>query len=174
MTATDVLVSVRKYDQSLHWQHVMVWLGVDEYGVWLGAPIGTVYRRGLEGPVYATQESRVMLFPHDAWWTALFLAAPARLDVYCDVATPSRWLHPGEVTMVDLDLDVCRTREGGVVLVDDEDEFAEHQVRYGYPPEVVAHATASADWLAASLSSGLEPFNSRYRRWFDTAGYSTG
>ena len=33
--------------------------------------------------------------------------------------------------MVDLDLDVIRMRDGGIL--DDEDEFAEHQVRYGYP-----------------------------------------
>ena len=38
---------------------------------------------------------------------------------------------------VDLDLDVVRGTDGPLV-VDDEDEFAEHQVALGYPPEVVA------------------------------------
>ncbi|WP_180935649.1 DUF402 domain-containing protein [Nocardioides ungokensis] len=33
---------------------------------------------------------------------------------------------------VDLDLDVVRGRTGRV-WIDDEDEFAEHRVRFGYP-----------------------------------------
>lgn len=36
--------------------------------------------------------------------------------------------------MVDLDLDVVRRFDGSAEILD-EDEFAEHQVRYGYPPE---------------------------------------
>ncbi|MEE1746349.1 DUF402 domain-containing protein [Streptomyces sp. JV184] len=165
MDADEVLVSVRKYDNSLHWHHSMVRLGEDEHGVWLGASIGTVYSKGAQGPVYATREARVMLFPRDAWWTALFQAAPARLDVYCDVTTPARWPHPGEVTMIDLDLDVCRIRDGGSVFVDDEDEFADHRVRYAYPPEVIARATATADLLRAALSADAEPFGSHWRSW---------
>jgi hypothetical protein len=88
MGEAEVRVVVRKLDGSLHWHHVMVWLGEDEFGVWLGAPIGTVYSKGGEGEVYATEERRVMLIPRSAWWTALFQAAPAHLDVYCDVTTP--------------------------------------------------------------------------------------
>ena len=42
-----------------------------------------------------------------------------------------------EVTMVDLDLDVVRLRADQRVLIVDEDEFAEHQVRYSYPAEVI-------------------------------------
>jgi hypothetical protein len=170
MDVAEVLVSIRKYDHSLHWQHAMVQLGEDGHGIWLGAPVGTVYRSGVAGRGYATRESRIMLFPRDAWWTALFLAAPARLDVYCDVTTPPTWPRPGEVTMVDLDLDVCRIRGSGAVFVDDEDEFARHRVRYGYPPDVVAHATASADWLKAALDAGVEPFNRHYRSWLDMIG----
>ncbi|MYS38983.1 DUF402 domain-containing protein [Streptomyces sp. SID4920] len=161
---------VRKFDGSLHWHHSMVWLGEDEFGVWLGAPIGTVYSKGEKAEVYATRERRVMLFPRDAWWTALFQAAPAHLDVYCDVATPSGWPHTGEVTMIDLDLDVCRRRRDGSVFVDDEDEFASHQKRYGYPYDVVTRAQGAAEWLSAALRSGAEPFGSRYRMWLGRVG----
>lgn len=158
---------VRKFDGSLHWHHSMSRLGEDEYGIWLGAPIGTIYRKGNQGAVYATEERRVMLFPHGAWWTALFQAAPAHLDVYCDVTAPAEWPHPGEVVTVDLDLDVCRIRADGSVYVDDEDEFALHQVRYGYPPHVVARAEETSEWLSAALREGTEPFESRCRSWLD-------
>lgn len=167
MPEAEVRVVFRKFDGSLHWHHSMVWLGEDDYGIWLGAPIGTVYSKGDELEVYATEERGVMLFPRGAWFTALFSAAPARLDVYCDVTTPSEWPHAGEVTMVDLDLDVYRLRADRAVFVDDEDEFACHQRRYGYPPEVVAGAEAAAEWLATALRDKAEPFESHYRMWLD-------
>ncbi|MFD0339900.1 DUF402 domain-containing protein [Streptomyces sp. NPDC127117] len=165
MDATEVLISVHKYDGRPHRRHSMVRLGEDEHGVWLGAPAGTVCSTGTEGATYTTREARVMLIPRDAWWTGLFQAAPARLDAYCDVTTPPRWLHPGEVSMIDLDLDVCRTRDGGTVFVDDEDEFADHQVRYSYPSDVIARATTTAEQLRAALTGGVEPFGSRRRSW---------
>ncbi|WP_329021832.1 MULTISPECIES: DUF402 domain-containing protein [unclassified Streptomyces] len=170
MGEAEVRVVVRKFDGSLHWHHSMMWLGEDEFGVWLGAPIGTIYSKGEEGEVYATEERRVMLFPRGAWWTALFQATPAHLDVYCDVTTPSDWPHKGQVTMVDLDLDVCRIRRDGSVFVDDEDEFASHQRQYGYPQDVITRAESSAEWLSAALRDGAEPFGSRYRAWLDQVG----
>jgi uncharacterized protein len=45
--------------------------------------------------------------------------------------------------MVDLDLDVVRRFDGSAEILD-EDEFAEHQARYGYPPEVTGHAERAA------------------------------
>lgn len=161
----EVRVVVRKFDGSLHWHHTMVRLGEDEYGVWLGESIGTIYGKGEQSEVYATQEPRVMLFPRDAWWTAMFQEAPAQLDVYCDVTTPPKWVHTGGVTTVDLDLDVCRTRADGSVHIADEDEFATHQGRYGYPQHVISHAENTAEWLSAALRDGTEPFATRYRAW---------
>ncbi|MFI0976024.1 DUF402 domain-containing protein [Streptomyces sp. NPDC021093] len=170
MGEAEVRVVVHKFDGSLHWHHSMVRLGEDEHGVWLGAPIGTVYSKGGEGEVYATEERRVMLFPRSAWWTALFQSAPARLDVYCDVTTPPEWLGAGEVTTVDLDLDVCRIRQDGSVFVDDEDEFISHQERYRYPQDVIRHAESTAEWLSGALRDGTEPFGNRYRSWLEQVG----
>ncbi len=154
-----------KYDGSLHWNHDALRLGEDEHGVWAGCPTGTTARRGHEPPV-TFQFAFVMLFPRDAWWTACFNAEPNKTEVYCDVASVPRWPDERTVTMVDLDLDVIRRRRGRRrVILDDEDEFAEHQVRYGYPPEVVAAARRSADWLLAAVAGRTEPFAGGYRDW---------
>lgn len=108
----------------------------------------------------------VILFPHDAWWTATFNDAPARTEIYCDITTPVRWPSDDEVTMVDLDLDVCRRRDGTVDLLD-TDEFAEHQIRYGYTADVVTEARRAAQWLVAALGERTEPFASVYRSYLD-------
>jgi uncharacterized protein len=169
VTGRDVRVVFTKYDGSLHWHHTAQHLGEDEHGTWLGAPSGTPIQRGGEPPV-VLEQPWVQLIPAGQWWTAAFNAEPAATELYCDITTEPRWLNPGEVTMVDLDLDVLRMRADGRVLLLDEDEFAEHQVRYGYPVEVIRRAEQSAAWLLAAVRAGAEPFGTGYRRWLDRLG----
>lgn len=165
MAADEIWVIYRKYDGSLHWHQPMRWLGEDEHGTWLGADAGAIARKGDDGPDVVVKQPHVMLFPRDAWWTAVFNGPPERVEIYCDITTPARWPHPGEVTMVDLDLDVCRIRADHRVELLDEDEFAEHQVRYRYPDEAIRHATETAEWLQAALADGTQPFTSSYLTW---------
>lgn len=139
-------------------------LGEDEHGVWLGSEAGGTMRKG-DGPVVPIGHAHVGLIPHDSWWTAWFNAEPERIDVYCDITTPPEWRTSGEVTMVDLDLDICRLRRGGDVVLLDEDEFAAHQVKYGYPPKVIDGARAAAAVLYAAVADRSEPFADAYRSW---------
>jgi len=164
----DIRVAYTKYDGSLHWNQTMRRLGEDEHGVWLGGPKGLVARRGHDDLVVEMQWAHVILFPRDdVWWTAAFNAPESPVEVYCDITTPVVWPHPAEVTMVDLDLDVLRERDSRRVFLDDEDEFADHQVRYAYPPEVIAQASASAQWLMAAVAEGSGPFGGAHERWLD-------
>ncbi len=157
-----VRVVYTKYDGSLHWNHSALLLGEDEHGVWVGVPEGSQARRGHEPPI-TYKQAFVMLFPRDAWWTACFNRAPNKTEIYADITTVPRW-SDDEVTMVDLDLDVIRRREGRIIL-DDEDEFEEHQVRYGYPAEVIDAARRSADWLLDAVASPTQPFAGDYDTW---------
>jgi uncharacterized protein len=153
----------RKYDGSLHWDSPMRHLGEDEHGVWLGAPAGAIAQRG-HATGRAVDYAHVVLLPRDAWWIATFNDVPKPTEIYCDVSTPPRWLEPDEVTMIDLDLDVRRRRTGEVEVLD-EDEFAEHKVRYGYAGEVVDQALAAVAWLDKALRGDVEPFATEYRDW---------
>ena len=155
-----------KFDGSLHWHQTMHYLGKDEHGIWLGAPPGTSIRRGSEPPI-TMEQAFVGLIPAGQWWTATFNGEPAATEIYCDIGTPPRWPDPAEVTMVDLDLDVLRLRADQRVLLDDEDEFAVHQVRYRYPADVISNAEAAAAWLLDAVSAKAEPFGAAYRRWLD-------
>ncbi|NEW75509.1 DUF402 domain-containing protein [Streptomyces rhizosphaericus] len=159
-----VSVNYRKFDGSLHWNLRMRRLGEDEHGVWLGLPGGGVMRKGY-GPMVPIACAHVVLLPRDAWWTAAFNAPPRETEIYCDIATPPEWLSSHEVSMVDLDLDVIRKRTDGSTLMDDEDEFAEHQVRYGYPAKVIAEAEAAGRWLMDAVDGRTEPFGNASRAW---------
>ena len=152
----------RKFDGSLHWNYAVTRLGEDEHGVWVGAASGTETFKGTtrKGPV---DSPHVLLLPRNAWWTACFNAEPHRTEIYCDIATVPHWTDD-EVTMIDLDLDVIRRRTGKLIL-DDEDEFAAHQVKYAYPADVIAEAKASAEWLLAAVGQHAEPFGTRSHHW---------
>jgi protein associated with RNAse G/E len=66
--------------------------------------------------------------------------------------------------MVDLDLDVVLTRDGDLLL-DDEDEFDEHRVTLGYPADVVTLARRTADELMTAAAAGHVPFGEAGSRW---------
>jgi hypothetical protein len=158
-----IRVVYRKYDGSLHWHMELRRLGADEYGTWLGAPAGSQSRRGAEEPV-TFPEAYVLLIPRAGGWTMTCNAEPCWTELYIDVTTVPRWVSGDHVEMADLDLDVIRRFDGSAEILD-EDEFAEHQVRYGYPPEVISDAERTASTLLAAVTSGAEPFGRVGRAW---------
>lgn len=160
---TPVRVVYRKYDGSLHWHMELGRLGADEYGTWLGAPAGSQCQRGSEEPV-TFSHAYVLLIPWSGGWTMTCNAEPCWTELYIDITTVPQWVAGDQVEMVDLDLDVVRGFDGSAQVLD-EDEFAEHQVQYGYPPEVTGHAERAAAAMLAAVTSGTEPFAQVCRNW---------
>jgi len=162
MSEHVVRVEYTKFDGSPHRGYPALHLGEDEHGVWLGVPLNR-----FDDADFKYEDPYVLLVPQDCWWTALFNAPTRRTEIYCDVATPADWSGTGRVRFADLDLDVRRRRDGGVVELVDEDEFAANRVRFGYPKDVVEHAWSAAHWLVKALSTATEPFAHRYHDWLD-------
>jgi uncharacterized protein len=59
---------------------------------------------------------------------------------------------------------VIRMRDGHVV-VDDEDEFAEHQLAFGYPPEIVELAEVSRDRVHTAILDEDPPYDGSHEPW---------
>jgi len=162
MPSEMVRVIYTKYDGSPHRDYPARRLTEDDLGIWVGVTRGTtsVYH----GRPSVEQIPFVLLIPHRAWWTGMFNPPPRTSEVYCDITTPARW-EGDTVHIVDLDLDVSRRRDTGLIELRDEDEFADHQVRFGYSDELVAEARAAAGRLFVALGDGSEPFATAYRKW---------
>ena len=154
-------IDFRKWPDSLHWQFDMFHLGEDQWGTWLWSPPGTTARRGSEEPK-SFNHTNVKLIRPVAWWSAIWNDG-AHYDLYVDVISPAIW-DGDTVTMVDLDLDVERTVNGDITILD-EDEFAEHQVVLQYPAHLIAGARKSADDVADMLRSRQEPFYAAGENW---------
>ncbi len=154
---TPARIAFTKWDGGAHWAYEALRLGADEHGTWLGAPRGTRVAR--PGARFVAAYDRVALVPDGAGFLASFYpdvsAAPVR--IYVDITTPPQW-DAAVVRSVDLDLDVVRDRSGRV-FVDDEDEFAEHRVRYGYPDEIVRLAERTCAEVLRAVEASEAPFD---------------
>jgi uncharacterized protein len=159
-----VRVECRKWPDDPHWEFDAHRLGVDGHGTWVGITRGTL----LASPTRAFHAAadHVTLIPHDAWWLATFYGTDPRrpFDTYVDIATPAVWHADDLVRAVDLDLDVIRGTTGRV-WVDDEDEFADHRVRLGYPTEVVDAALRSCEHVHEQVVGQAAPFDGTHARW---------
>ncbi len=163
--ARTVRVLTRKWPDLPHWEFDAVRLGADAHGHWVGVPSGTWLSRPDRG--FHAWCDHVVLIPHDAWWVATIYGEDADrpVDVYVDITTPCTWSDDeSEVRAVDLDLDVIKGPTGRV-WVDDEDEFAQHQVTLGYPADVVESAVRSCEAVLRAVTEGAPPFDGSARAW---------
>ena len=84
-----------------------------------------------EPSVIKTRTS-AMLLGDDVWWSAFWNTDKTKAhELYIDVITPAIW-KGNKVMMIDLDLDVVRTWDGIVEIID-RDEFEHHQKILNYP-----------------------------------------
>ena len=154
--APPVRCVMTKWGDRPHWEFDAVLLGSDEHGDWVGVPAETPMSR--PGATFVPPVDSVVLVPAgSSWWLATFYAPGFRVEVYVDITAPAYWDGP-VLRAVDLDLDVVRG-ETGRVWVDDEDEFAEHRIAFGYPDDVVQAASHSCDELQTLVRGGTAPFD---------------
>ncbi|MGB0101933.1 MAG: DUF402 domain-containing protein [Nocardioides sp.] len=168
-----VRVVMTKWGDQPHWEFDANYLGSDEHGDWLGIPAGTPMSR--PGATYVAPTRQVGLVPPtggsapERGWLATFHDVGGPVQVYVDITTPPVW-DGSVLRAVDLDLDVIRGRTGRV-WVDDEDEFADHRIRFGYPQDVVAGAMASCDRVHALVATAAAPYDApTARRWLARVG----
>ena len=151
-----------KWGDRPHWEYDAVFLGSDEHGDWLGCRTGTFYAR--PGMAFEATFAGVVLVPTGgASHLAAFNDRYAQAAIYVDMTTPPVW-DGAALRAVDLDLDVVKQRDGKIFL-DDEDEFAEHQLLFGYPPEVVAMAEQTAAEVLAAVHAGTAPYDGTADAW---------
>jgi protein associated with RNAse G/E len=83
---------------------------------------------------------------------------------YINIATPATWPN-GTLHFIDLDLDVIWRAATGEVILDDEDEFALHQVRFGYPADLIAQAWRASEEVRTMIAERTYPFDGSLHAW---------
>jgi len=166
---TDMIMQWRKWDGSPHWRHECVYLGADEWGDWIGQPVG--WRSERPGREFTASSPNVTLVPARSQDHALTVNRdhPQGMRIYIDLGWDVRWTEdPLLVTGIDMDLDVVRVDGERGTWVDDRDEWAEHSAGFGYPADVMAHLEALALDLEERVRALLPPFDDATAdRWLD-------
>jgi hypothetical protein len=161
---SDVRVVFSKWGRRPHWEYDAIRLGEDVHGVWLGVPAGT--RLSRPGADFCSGSGFVVLVPPEAACAASFYEPGSRVETYVDIATPAVW-DGSTLRLVDLDLDVVKGSTGRV-WIEDEDEFADHRVRFEYPDHVVNMAVSSCAEVRLAVESGAPPYDGRTSaHWLD-------
>ncbi|MGH3704680.1 MAG: DUF402 domain-containing protein [Agromyces sp.] len=156
---TRVHVHAKKWEQLPHWEFDGLWLGADEHGDWVGFPSGTPYAR--PGHAFTSTWESVTLFPRSGWAATFNAGHPRGVGIYVDLTMVPEWRADASgwtLDYIDLDLDVVE-RAGAPAFIADEDEFAEHTVRFGYPPEVIARVRADTATLLDAVQRREPPFD---------------
>ena len=154
-----ILLRATKFDGAAHWIQPFQVVSDD------GTLIIAQYRA--RTPIYTSRgefrspyDSRVY-FWRDRWYNVFRLSRPGcQLALwYCNITTPPTF-DGCQLGYVDLDLDVA-VRPNGCIQLLDEDEFEEHQRKYGYPAETIASAEAAAAEVMRLARRGAFPFSER-------------
>jgi uncharacterized protein len=150
----ELWVERRKWPASPHYRHAAWVLGEDGHGLWLELRVGSPVYRGEELLFHGTSGGSMLVPAADGWlaWFPQF----GDLELYVDIVVDTARTET-TVTMVDLDLDVVRRRDGTVELLDQE-EFEAHQIDLGYPDHLIDHAERMAAQVLTSVRAGDEPF----------------
>jgi hypothetical protein len=173
----------RKWDGTPHWQHELELLGEDDTGTWFGQREGSPSSRpGASELVRADNAWNVV--PGRGWTVRFFRATAGggwkvppsvvgTLGLYSDIGTAIELdAAAREITGIDLDLDVIRI--GDRLVLDDEDEFAEHRASMGYPDDIAAAAEQDARAVLSLVRAGAPPFDGRAADWLARFAASRG
>jgi protein associated with RNAse G/E len=162
-----VELATEKWGGHPHYRGEMRVLGDDEHGTWLWGLAGRLLRKG-NAESFVAQQDTVMVVPREGWWLPAWWLGHPEIALYVNINTPAR--RDGDrIVAVDLDLDVIRWHDGRVEVVD-RDEFEVHQVRYDYPPDIVAAAEAATAEAYDLVVRDQPPFDgAAARRWVEQA-----
>ncbi|MDR2997502.1 MAG: YgaC family protein [Microbacterium sp.] len=151
----------RKWDGSEHWGGEGVYLGADQWGDWIGQPVGWASSR--PGRSFVAESPNVTLVPRDAADYALTVhrGHPRAMRIYIDLAWDVRWSDddPLLATAIDMDLDVVRHLDERGTRTVDQDEWEEHSAQFAYPADVVTHLEARAAELETQVRAQQAPFD---------------
>lgn len=159
----SIPVASTKFDGSLHYRYTMQVVSTDDGCLRAWAPFGTAMH-SYRGELTADRPF-LMLYYGDRDWNLEIMWEPdwTPNKHYVNIALPATW-DDGTVRWVDLDLDVSWWADGTLRLLD-EDEFAEHRDRFGYPEWLVERAWKAVDEVQGMIDRRRWPFDQSLYAW---------
>lgn len=158
------LLQSTKYDSSMHYRYPMRQVQATAEMLMLYTAPGTIVD-SYRGQMVATRHSLSL------YWTDRYYNVSVNwhsdwrpYSHYVNIATPATW-GENDLHFIDLDLDVIWFAESDEVILDDEDEFEEHQVRFGYPQDLIELSRRSSVEVLDLIAKRIYPFDGSLYGW---------
>ena len=160
----NVLVHSTKYDGSLHYRYATTLVREDANLLMLYMAPGTSVESYRGGGI--AEQHHLQLYWSDRPYNlhvSWYADWRSRMH-YVNIATPAVW-SADRLSFIDLDLDVIWRSGTDEVILDDEDEFALHQVRYGYPSDLIERSRRASDEVRQLIAQRSYPFDGSLHAW---------
>ncbi|WP_159519751.1 DUF402 domain-containing protein [Erysipelothrix urinaevulpis] len=164
-----IYIQSYKHDGSLHrtWSSGTV-LDVDDEKIVL-----ITYKTWVvegDGRKWFTREPAICFYYFERWYNVISMIRKKGVYYYCNLASPS--IYDGEsLKNIDYDLDVKKFPDGKVIVLD-EDEFLDHQVKMNYSDEIIEIVETEKNKLVERAEYSYFPFNEKliyqyFNQYFD-------
>lgn len=112
-----------------------------------------------DGKEWISKIPSVAFFIPGEWYNIVSLIEEQGIRYYCNIASPP-YVSGNVITYIDYDLDVIRTTDGGIQIVDQE-EYELHKSNYHYSDIVDRKVKAGLESLLRRIESNRAPFDNR-------------
>ncbi|MEF3306746.1 DUF402 domain-containing protein [Paenibacillus sp. GYB003] len=116
--------------------------------------------RESDGKEWTSKIPSVTFFIPGEWFNVVSLLEDHGIRYYCNIASPP-YVSGGVITYIDYDLDVIRTPDGGIQIVDQE-EYEQHKQNYHYSDMVERKVKRGLDAVLDRLKRGQSPFRAEH------------
>ncbi|MDF2671012.1 MAG: hypothetical protein K0R67_3318 [Paenibacillus sp.] len=172
---TPYIIKSFKHDGHLHRMWLHNWLVPKERmfqehaeeSMYILVNSQTRIREG-DGKEWVSRIPSVAFFIPGQWYNIVSLIEEQGIRYYCNIASPP-YVSGKVLTYIDYDLDVIRTIDGGVLVVDQE-EYEQHKADYHYPDIVDRKVKSGMDGLLQRIKGSHSPFEDErvmayYQMW---------
>gem|GEM_PF-202558 len=128
-----------------------------------------------DGSTWTSKVPGVSFFIPGEWFNVVALLEKDGVRFYCNVASPPYHDHTNAcITYIDYDLDVIRTIDGEIVVVD-QDEYEAHRKQYHYSALVEEKVDSGLQQLLDRVRESRPPFDGQvawdyYEKWKSSIG----
>lgn len=112
--------------------------------------------RERDGKEWTSKIPSVTYFIPGHWFNVVSLLEDQKVRYYCNIASPP-YVNGGVITYIDYDLDVIRTPDGHIQIVDQE-EYELHKQNYHYSEAVERKVKRGLESLLGRLKREDPPF----------------
>ncbi|RSL32564.1 DUF402 domain-containing protein [Salibacterium salarium] len=164
-TGRKIEIQSYKHNGTLHrvWEETLILQGTSKEII--GAN-DRIFVQESNGRTWRTREPAICYFHKDKWFNMIGMVRYDGIHFYCNIGTPFVWDEEA-LKYIDYDLDI-KVFPDMTYHILDEDEYEDHKVKMGYPPEIQTKVLEALEELQSWIYQRKGPFAPQFvEKWYE-------